>query len=124
MSTSTPHHPTAAELAAFRTFMTQGRTVWISFSDRATDTEARHGIGYRSLPGGFAPEYVPAAARVNARREASALRSRAWSSNEWACHPESGGAWWDETHAGLPVHSKCPTGCKLFAGHWGCHPVD
>ena len=73
------HYPTSAELASFRTYMTQGRIVHISFSDRATDTEARHGIGYRSLPGGFAPEYVPNAARVNARRESGAMRSRAFS---------------------------------------------
>jgi hypothetical protein len=127
------HHPSTAELAAFRRDLNRAAVSDIAGHDIADIAwseqhpahggawgwEVQNGVGVRvgqHDPGNGWTATV-------ARREASSLRSRAWARNEWAVHPESGGAWWDETEAGLPVHSKCPDGCTLPEGHWGMHPV-
>lgn len=70
------HYPSTAELASFRTYMTQGRIVPISFSDHATDAELLRGIGYRlyrsPMPIGYGT--VAAIGEHDFRREASRMR--------------------------------------------------
>lgn len=94
-----PHHPTTAELAHLRAGLMSAPSIaratphsdWYrTWRDErgwathpGTDTpswphERAWGIGYRRLPDGFEPEYQPDASRMMVRREASALRSRAF----------------------------------------------
>lgn len=111
------HHPSSAELAVFRRSMASPYNsvhgIRYSYGPLMTDTtlpagnyrgawshEKRDGIGARG--------YLAGASASFDRREASALRSRAYAAkgmaSQWLVpvHPRSGGAWYAERVDGAP----------------------
>jgi hypothetical protein len=89
----TSHFPTSGELSAFRRDIgrdtvpcaTGLATPWYLEPDYlitpATDSEKRYGIGYRYSNDDDSERYPFDSERVNARHEASALRSRAYAAD-------------------------------------------
>lgn len=106
------HHPTSAELADMRRKLTSApssgmfsvltRDGWITHPTigGAWAHEKRDGIGSRGFLAGASASFD--------RREASALRSRAYArhsmASQWLVpvHPKSGGAWYAERVDGAP----------------------